>query len=68
MSGMVRQMAKDCGAELPAVIRMATLTPAELTGISGRAGSLEVGKDADLVLLDDLLRVRRVWVGGVEVA
>ncbi|MGI9244617.1 MAG: amidohydrolase family protein, partial [Verrucomicrobiales bacterium] len=66
MDHMVRQMANDCGAELHEVIRMASLTPAELTGISGRTGSLEEGKDADLLLLDRELRVQRVWVGGVE--
>ncbi len=66
MNHMVRQMAKDCGAELHEVIRMASLTPAELANISGRTGSLEEGKDADLLLLDEALRVRRVWVGGEE--
>jgi N-acetylglucosamine-6-phosphate deacetylase len=66
MDHMVRQMAEDCGAELHEVIRMASLTPAELTNISDRTGSLEEGKDADLVLLDQDLQVQRVWVGGVE--
>ena len=48
-------------------VRMASLTPAELTNINGRTGSLEEGKDADLILLDRELRVGRVWVGGVEI-
>ncbi len=45
---------------------MASLTPAELTGIAKRTGSLEAGKDADLVLLSRKLEVRRVFIGGVE--
>lgn len=66
MDHMVRQMAKDSGASLPEVIRMASLTPAQLTGIDDRTGSIEAGKDADLLLLDKELKVQRVWVRGVE--
>jgi N-acetylglucosamine-6-phosphate deacetylase len=47
---------------------MASLTPAERAGIADEAGSLEVGKRADLLLLDRRLRVRRVWLGGSETA
>ncbi len=50
-------------------LRTITLTPAEILGIADRIGSIEVGKDADLVVLsDDLLRtatkVERVFIGG----
>ena len=31
------------------VLRAVTLTPAEILGIQGRCGSLEVGKDADIL-------------------
>ena len=64
MDHMVRQMLEDSGASLAEVIRMATLTPARLTGIDGDVGSLEVGKKADLVLLDRELNVQRVWLEG----
>lgn len=66
MDHMVRQMRKDSGASLAEVIRMATLTPARLTGIDAQVGSLEVGKKADLVLLDGDLKVQRVWLEGCE--
>ena len=66
MDHMVRQMRKDSGASLAEVIRMATLTPARLTGIDAQVGSLEVGKKADLVLLDGDLKVLRVWLEGCE--
>ena len=33
-------------------IKMATLTPARLLGLDDKKGSIEVGKEADLVLLD----------------
>jgi N-acetylglucosamine-6-phosphate deacetylase len=68
MDHMVRQMKRDTSASLPEVVRMASLTPAELTGIAKHTGSLEVGKKADLVLLSRKLDVRRVFIGGVEMA
>jgi N-acetylglucosamine-6-phosphate deacetylase len=46
---------------------MASLTPAERAGIDHEAGSLAVGKRADVLVLDRALKVRRVFVGGVEV-
>jgi N-acetylglucosamine-6-phosphate deacetylase len=45
---------------------MASLTPAELTGIAKHTGSLEAGKKADVVLLSRKLDVHRVFIGGVE--
>jgi imidazolonepropionase-like amidohydrolase len=38
------------GLEAETALRALTLTPAEILGIAGRAGSLEPGKDADLAL------------------
>ena len=51
------------------VLRAVTLSPAEALGVADRMGSLEVGKDADVVVLDgDPLSIRtwatRVYVGG----
>ncbi len=64
---MIRNMAAATGAPLQDVIRMATLTPAERTGIARQVGSLEPGKRADIVILDRNLRVRRVFIAGEEV-
>ncbi len=51
------------------VLRMLTLAPAELLGVSDRVGSLAPGKDADFVVLSGApfatrSRVRSVYVGG----
>ena len=51
------------------VLRAVTLSPAEVLGVADRMGSLEVGKDADVVVFDgDPLSIRtwatRVYVGG----
>lgn len=58
---MVRVMHKATGASLPDVVRMATLTPAERTGIADDVGTIAPGKRADLLVLDRGLRVRRVF-------
>lgn len=65
MDHMVRHMAGSTTADLASVIRMATLTPAERTGIAASTGSLESGKVADILLLRPDLTVRTVIQSGV---
>ena len=53
-------------------IRALTINPARIAGIDGRLGSLEPGKDADVVIwsgapLDVLSRVERALIGGAEI-
>lgn len=64
MDHMVRQMKKATRAPLHEVIRMASLTPAERTGIDGETGSLEPGKRADLLVLNRRLGITQVFVRG----
>ena len=45
-------------------VRCASLNPAEMLGIDGKKGSLEVGKDADVVIADGELAVKQVFIGG----
>lgn len=66
MDSMIRHFKKVTTASLSDVIRMASLTPAERTGISKKYGSLEVGKSADVLILSKKLHVERVFVSGVE--
>ena len=67
LDSMVRNMKAMTSAPLHEVVRMASLTPAERAGIAKHTGSLEVGKRADLLLLDWRLHVRRIFVGGKEI-
>lgn len=67
MDRMVRTMARATKAPLHEVIRMASLTPAERTGIANECGSLEAGKRADVLVLDKKFAPQRVFIGGVEV-
>jgi N-acetylglucosamine-6-phosphate deacetylase len=48
-------------------LQAATLHPAQLLGIRHRKGTLDVGADADLVVLDDDLNVRATFVRGALV-
>lgn len=66
MDHMVRHMFKSTTATLPEVVRMASLTSAERSGIARHTGSLAPGKRADLLVLSKRLHVRRVFVAGQE--
>ena len=58
--------AVGAGVSLEEASRMLSQVPARYMGLSDR-GALEPGKRADLVVLDDTLEVRRVFVAGREV-
>ena len=66
MDHMVRHMSNNTSANLPEVIRMASLTPAERTGFALKTGSLEKGKRADVIVLNERLEVMQVFVSGNE--
>ena len=66
MDTMVRNMYENTSAEIHEAIRMATLTPAEQVGMDDEIGSLEVGKRADLILLDPTLKVTDTFVEGMN--
>lgn len=50
------------GVTLPEAVRMASLNPAAAIGVDDHKGSLAAGKDADVVVLDDDLRVLETYV------
>ncbi|MEZ5384798.1 MAG: N-acetylglucosamine-6-phosphate deacetylase [Prosthecobacter sp.] len=64
---MVRTMKKNTSASLPDAVRMASLTPAERVGIAKKCGSLEAGKQADVLVLNRRLEVKQTFISGVEV-
>jgi len=55
------------GIPLSEAVEAATLRPAVSVGIDAEVGSLEPGKRADLLLLDQDLKLRAVYHYGVEV-
>lgn len=64
METAVQNMVRLVGVDLPTAVAMASLHPARRHGLDHRKGSLEAGKDADLLLLDADLRVLATLVGG----
>lgn len=60
----VVRVAVDAGIPFEDVIRMATETPAKVMNCFETVGSLEEGKDADIVLMNKDLAVTGVWSQG----
>ena len=46
-------------------VNCATLNPANSIGVANKKGSIEVGKDADIVILDNEFNVKKTIIGGV---
>lgn len=64
---LVRTMMHEGDVPLVQVIRMMSTTPARISGVLDRKGSLTVGKDADIVIFDDDIRVQHTIVEGRQV-
>lgn len=61
---LVRTMVRVAGCSIPDAVRMMTVNPARFMGIDGSKGSIAPGKDADIVIFDDDIRVSAVLVEG----
>ncbi len=60
------------GLDPAQALRAITINPARIMGVDGRLGSIEPGKDADLVIwsgdpLDVMSRAERAFIGGAQV-
>ncbi|MEG1562913.1 MAG: N-acetylglucosamine-6-phosphate deacetylase [Bacteroides sp.] len=62
---LIRTMVQQAGISLQDAVRMASETPARILHIADRKGTLEVGKDADIVLFNEQIEVQKVFVEGV---
>jgi len=60
----VRNMAHIVGAPLQQAVRMASWNPARAMGLTGITGSVEVGKPANLIVIDEQVRVYLTMVKG----
>lgn len=61
---LIRTMVGEAGTPLQDAVRMASESPARMMGILDRKGTLEKGKDADIILFDDGIEIRKTIVGG----
>jgi N-acetylglucosamine-6-phosphate deacetylase len=64
MAGIVRNVVKWGVADLSDAVRMASTVPARVVGLSERKGRLATGYDADIIALDNDIKVVMTWVGG----
>ncbi len=64
MDKLVWTMVKKANIPLEDAVRMASETPARIIGIADRKGTLQKGKDADIVILDKDTNVRCVFSYG----
>ena len=63
-----RNLMAHTGYGLCHAIRMASLNPAKLLGLDRELGSIALGKKANLLLIDDLVHVKKVFLAGREVS
>ena len=61
---LVRTMINTAGVSLQDTIQMITETPARIMGIQDRKGSLQVGKDADVLIFDADIQIQLTMVNG----
>lgn len=64
MATAVRNAVERVGIPLDEALRMASAYPADFMGMAGRRGRIRPGLAADLVHLDERLRVRATWISG----
>ncbi len=61
---LVRTMVQVGEVPLVDAVKMMTLTPARIIGVNRRKGSIEQGKDADLLIFDEEVRVSHTIIAG----
>jgi N-acetylglucosamine-6-phosphate deacetylase len=64
MNKAVKNMMINTSCELPEIVKMASFNPAELIGCSSDKGSIEKGKDADLIIFDEDIDVNLTVIDG----
>jgi len=67
MNKAVKVIVDTASTSLADALKLASLNPAKLIGIDGTKGSLEIGKDLDIVVPDPDFNVRAMIIGGVIV-
>ncbi len=61
---LVRTMTRIAGCSISEAVRMMSGNPARIMGVYGSKGSLESGKDADIVVFDENININKTIIGG----
>jgi len=64
MDKAVKNMVNKVGISLPKAIQIVSFNPAKSVGIDDKKGSLESGKDTDIVILNKNLETELIVVAG----
>ncbi len=64
LDNAIRNVMVHTGYGLCHAVRFATLNPAKLLGLDDKIGSLRVGKIANIVLINESVRVKKVFLQG----
>ena len=64
---LVRTVYKGCNIPRQDAVYMMTVTPAKMINVFGKKCSIEVGKDADLIVFDDDVNVSSTYVMGENI-
>jgi N-acetylglucosamine-6-phosphate deacetylase len=60
----VKNMVDLAGICLCHAVRAASLNPARVLGLDNKKGSIEAGKDADLIIFDENVQINKVFING----
>lgn len=60
----LKNAVQGCGLNMVEAVRLITLNPARLLGIEDRKGSIDTGKDADIVIFDKEFEVKMTMIRG----
>lgn len=62
----IKRFMQFAGASMVEAVKYATLTPAKLMGVDNKRGSIEIGKTADMIIVDeDFNLIRNLYVDGI---
>lgn len=64
---LVRVMVKDVGMNIVDAVKLMTLNPAKFMSIDKEKGSISVGKDADLLIFDEDINIKDIFVKGKRI-
>ena len=64
---LVKTLVESVGLSLVDAVKMASIVPAKIVGVDDRMGSLEKGKDANVIIADDDLEIYTTIVDGRKV-
>ena len=67
LQAAIKNLVNQVEVPLAQAIKMASTNPAKILGLDQDLGSLEPGRIADLILLDDNLEIQKVFLAGRQV-